>query len=145
MKLEFLAYQRVGLLKGKEIGSLLMHASIPSTHVSSLSLGFLYFSFSFLFLCLRCFIFFLSISFFFCLPLFLPYCSHLWPFILSVMTGFTVLPHNCFWLIIGILSRLPTGLSGTQLLPLHYVGLHHALFQDKNGFFFFFLSLSYLS
>ena len=33
IKLKFLAYQRVDLLRGREIGSLLMHASIPITHI----------------------------------------------------------------------------------------------------------------
>ena len=33
LKLEFLAYQRVGLLKGREMGSLLMHAFISIIHI----------------------------------------------------------------------------------------------------------------
>ena len=52
----------MGLLRGREISSLLMHVSIPGT---LFSLGFLYFSFSFLLLYFLCFLIFLSISFFF--------------------------------------------------------------------------------
>ena len=72
LKLEFLAYQKVGLLRGREMGSQLMHAVASITHVSSLFLGFLYLSFFFLFLFLLCFLFFLSTSLF-CLPSFLPH------------------------------------------------------------------------
>ena len=108
--------------------NLLMHASIPSIHFSSLSLGFLYFSFSSLF-SLFCFLsFYLSLLFLFLFIIFaivpLPFslfttiafynacCDKIFPF----------LPLNHFWLIVGILPRLLTGLLAIQTPPLHYVG-----------------------
>ena len=58
LKLEFLAYLRAGLLRGREVGSLLMHASIPILHVSFFLSDFCIFPFFFFFL--LCFLFFLS-------------------------------------------------------------------------------------
>ena len=73
------------------MGSLLMHVSIPSTHVSSFLWDFYIFPFLFFFLCLLCFLFFLSISLllFVVIPPFF-HCSRLWPFILVVVTRFTI-------------------------------------------------------
>ena len=96
------------------MGSLLMHVSIPGT---LFSLGFLYFSFSFLLLCFLYFLIFLSTSLFFCLPLFLlllvsPLVTiHDYSFLYCLLRqDLPFLPFNHFWLVVGVLPRLPTGL-----------------------------------
>ena len=118
LKLEFLAYQRVSLLRGREMCNLLMHASIPSIHFSSLSLGFCIFHFL---LCFLYFLFFLSISlfYFYFYLLFIIFAIVPLPFSLFTTIAFynaccdkifPFLPLNHFWLIVGILPRLLTGL-----------------------------------
>ena len=48
--------------------------------------------------------------------------------------GFIVLPFNYFWLGVGVLPRLSTGLSTTQPAPLPYVGCTMSQFQTKGVF-----------
>ena len=73
------------------MGSLLMHASILSIHVSSFLWDFCFFSFLFYF-----FVYSASFSFylaFFLFAVFSPlssHCAHLWPFILPTVIGFTI-------------------------------------------------------
>ena len=41
------------------------------------------------------------------------------------------LPFNCFWLVVGVLPRLPTSLHAAQPLPLHYVSYTTPYSQTK--------------
>ena len=91
-----------------------MHTPIPITHVF---LRFLCFSFlSFFFLAL-------SLILAVVLPSF-------------TIHNYCLLPLNCFWLVVGILPRLPTGLPIAQPLPLHCVGCATPHSQTKNGLFY---------
>ena len=131
LKLEFLTYQRVGLLRGREVGNLLMHASIPSTHISSLSLGFLYFSL-FFFVYSVFFTFFLSFCFLFSVVPF--FTNHNYSILYYLpWQNLPFLPFNHFWLILGVLLRLTTGLPSGHPPPppLHSVGCTTPHFQKK--------------
>ena len=83
------------------------------------------------------FFLFLCFSFLFFLPHFpsVPplLFVHSYPFLyLLPWWDLPFLPLNCFWLIIGVLPGLPTGLLASQPLPLLRVcWLHHFLFLDK--------------
>ena len=69
--------------------SLLMHASILSTHVSSFLWDFCIFVF-FFFVYSASFSFYLAFFLFAILSPLSSHCAHLWPFILPVVIGFTI-------------------------------------------------------
>ena len=102
-----------------------MHASIPTTHVSLIFSIFLFCSTS---------------SYF--VPSVPLYCPQLPLLYYLPWWDLPFLPLNCFWLLIGVLSRLPTGLSAAQPLPLLWMcWLHHSLFPDKISCFVSYFSL----
>ena len=112
------------------MGNLLMHASIPITRA--------------FFSGLLCFLFF-SLFFFLVLPLLLfvmimpfslmpPTVHSYHPLYYLPWWDLPLLPLNCFWLLVGVLPRLPTSLPITQPLLLHWMcWLHHSSFPNKNG------------
>ena len=117
----------MGLSRGREMGSLLMHASTPITPVF---LGFL------------CLPFFFFLFFFFALPLFLVmvpspfHCSQLWPFILPAMLGFTTFTPQPLLVWFGCPSKTahwPVGYLATTITPCR---LHHVSFPNKSGLFY---------
>ena len=109
-----------------------MHASIPSTHVSSISLGFLYFSL-FFFVYSVFFSFFLSLCFMFAvIPLF--HYSRLQPFILPAMLGFTILTPQPLLARCGCPSKTDHWLIGYPATTTTLCQLHHASFPEKMGF-----------
>jgi len=138
VKFEFLTYQRVGLLRGRKMGNLFMHASIPSTHFSSLSF-WISVIFPFFFVYSIFFSFFLSLCFLFAIvpPSFtvhdysLLYCLP-WQDLLF-------LPFNHFWLVISVLPRLTIGPPGAS--HHHYTMLVALCLIPKQKWFCF---VSYL-
>ena len=81
---------------------------------------------------------FLFSLFFFVLPLLLlsfpsPFTVHNYFFLYYLpWWNLPFLPLNYFWLLIGVLTRLPIGLSVAQPLPLVWMcWLHHSLFPNK--------------
>ena len=132
----------MGLLRGREVDNLLMHASIPSTHVSSLSLGFLYFSL-FFFVYSVFFSFFLTLCFLFAIiPLF--HCSRLQRFILPVVTEFTIFTPQPLLAHYGCPSKIDHWLAGYLATSTTLCWLHHASFPNKNGFVLSLTSLNTL-
>ena len=112
-----------GLLRGREIGSLLVHAFTPITHIFLPYSWFsIFFSFSYLFslfsffthCCCCCLL---------CTSMVFLYCLH-WQ-------DLPFLPINCFWPIVGVLPKLPTSLLAAQPPLLHYVGRATPYSQTK--------------
>ena len=84
-----------------------MHASIPTTHVSLIFV--FYFLFSLFFLVLPPLLSFLPS----------PFTVHSYRLLYYLSWwDLPFLPLNCFWLLMGVLLRLPTNLPATQPLPL---------------------------
>ena len=102
-----------------------MHASIPTTCIPLVFLYVLSFSLFFLF--------FLSTSPSFSLFFRPPSLFTATPFYTICHCGiYHFLPLNCFWLLIGVLPRLPISLSAAQPLPLlRMCWLHHSPFLNK--------------
>ena len=118
--------------EGEKKRSLLIHASIFTTHAS---LKFVY-SFSFLSF-LSC-----STSFSFVPPIPL-FTIHSYPILYCLpWWNLLFLPFNFFWLLMCVLPRLPIGLSAAPPLPLLWMcWLHHSPFQDKIASLVSYLSL----
>ena len=122
-----------GLLRGREVGSLLVHA-FHSYHSYFLPHSqfpcFLYFSYSlfslFFSFFLSCSLLFLFIvhgyGLLYCLP---------WP-------DLPFLPLNYFWPVMGVLPEMPTCLLAVQPLPLYHVGRAMPHSQTKVVFVFVF-------
>ena len=131
--------QRVGLSRGIEMGSKLMHASILITHAF---LWFVMFSFLFslIFLVLPLFLFMIMIP-----PLLMIlYCSQLPPFILSVVMGFTIFtpqpllaPYGCH----SKTAHWPTSHPATTIALNVLVA--PLLISRQNSLSYFFTSLCF--
>ena len=134
----------MGLLRRREVGSLLMHASIPILHVSFFLWDFCIFSFFFSFFTLLSFLSyypcFLPLFFFFFFPPFFTIHGYGLLYCLSLQ-DLPFLPLNRFWLIVGVLPRLPTGLLAAQPLPLHCVGYTTPYSETKKVFVLSFISI----
>ena len=93
-------------MRGRKLGSLLMHAFTPITHT------FFHYSFFSIFL-----------SFFILLLLLLLYYARLWPFYTACRDKiYHFYPFNHFLLVVGVLPGLPTSLPVAQPPPLYCVG-----------------------
>ena len=109
-----------------------MHASIPTIYISLVFYMFFLFLYSF-------FSFFLPL-----LPFVLPlFIVKSYPFLYHLpLWDLLFLPFNYFYLLMGVLPRLSTGLLAAQPLPLlKMCWLHHSPFLDKITCLIFYLSL----
>ena len=127
-----------GILRGKEVGSLLMHAVTPITHT------FLHYSWFFVFLSF--FYSFFFVFFLFSSPLFPLFTVHVYGLLYYLLWQvLPFLPLHCFWPIVGVFLGLPTSLPVAQLPPLHYVGHAMPHSQTKVVLFYFLLPLTLTS
>ena len=103
----YLIRQWVYWEREREMGNLLMHASISSTHVSSLSF-WIFVIFPFFFVYSAFFSFILSLCFLFAVvPS--PFTIHNYSFLYFLpWQDLLFLPLNNFWLVVGVLPRLTT-------------------------------------
>ena len=121
-----------GLLRRREVGSLLVHAFTLITHIFFLTLDFLVFSVSLLVFL----IFFLFLSFF-RVPSLL-FIVHVYSLLYCLLwQDLSFLPLKYFWFVMGVLPEMPTGLSIAQPPPLHYVGCIMPYSQTKVVFVLF--------
>ena len=120
------------LWRGREVGNLLMHVSIPSTHVSSMSSGFLYFSL-FFFVYSVFFTFFLSLCFLFSVVPF--FTNHNYSLLYCLpWQDLPFLPFNHFWLVVGILLDWPLACRMPTPPPPHTMLAAPCLILSQNGF-----------
>ena len=132
--------------------NLLMHVSIPSIHFSSLSLGFLYFSFSSLFSLFSFLSFYLSLLFIYLFkkkffwPLFLSpfHCSRLQPLIMLVGIRFPIFTSQPLLAHCGHPSKTAHWPAGYPDTTTTLCWLHHASFPNKSGFVLSLTSLNTL-
>ena len=128
-----------GLLRGREIGSLLVHALYSYRYL------FLPHSRLSYFLYLSSLFFPISLFSVFSLLLFLllvVYCARLRPFYTACCDKIYH-PLNYFWPVVGVLLELSTGLLAAQPPPLPCVGRTMLYFQTKVVLFCFFFFASF--
>ena len=115
----------MGLSRGREMDSLLMQASIPIIPIFSwISVFFIFFFWHFFFLVLPLFLAMVSP------PL---HCSQLWPFILPVVTGFTIFTPQPLLAHCGRPSKTTHWPTFYLATTITLCWQHYASFRNKNG------------